>query len=561
MKKKRVFNIIAIVSIVIFAFSITPITLQNDTYYTVAIGKHILENGIDMKDPFSWHENLPYTYPHWAYDTATYLVYNLGENVGIGGFTAIYIATVMLSMVLGLVVYLVNSKLSKNNVISFIVTLGVLYLLKDYIAARAQLVTFILFALTILFIEDYIETHKKIYLFGLLAISILMVNIHVAVWPFYFVLFLPYIAEAIICWISDNDIYNRIQVWTYKNKIKRLNRKGKKEQAEKVAEELKHIQENHLVVLEGQKKRRNNPYKVKITKEIPIKGLIIIMIISIFTGLLTPLGTTPYTYLIKTMKGNTTHNISEHLPLTLANNIPIMTLLIMFIIILMFTDTKIKLRDLFMLSGLTLLAFMTRRQTSLLALIGSFIFSKLVSSLFEKYAPEAKEKFINMICTLPGKVITLLLIIIMSLHMYSGKIGNKIVSRTKYPVEAADWMLQNLDVKNIKLFNEYNYGSYLLYKGIPVFIDSRADLYAPEFNGSMQEDGKFEGRDIFTDFMEISGLNEYYEDTFEKYGITHVILKKTSKLYKYISRDDSYLEIYSDKSFVIYERCKIEMKE
>ena len=296
MNKKRVFNIIAIVSIVIFAFSITPITLQNDTYYTVAIGKHILENGIDMKDPFSWHENLPYTYPHWAYDTATYLVYNLGENVGIGGFTAIYIATVMLSMVLGLVVYLVNSKLSKNNVISFIVTLGVLYLLKDYIAARAQLVTFILFALTILFIEDYIETNKKIYLFGLLAISILMVNIHVAVWPFYFVLFLPYIAEAIICWISDNDIYNRIQVWTCKNKIKRLNRKGKKEQAEKVAEELKHIQENHLVVLEGQKKRRNNPYKVKITKEIPIKGLIIIMIISIFTGLLTPLGTTPYTY-------------------------------------------------------------------------------------------------------------------------------------------------------------------------------------------------------------------------------------------------------------------------
>ena len=67
MNKKRVFNIIAIVSIVIFAFSITPITLQNDTYYTVAIGKHILENGIDMKDPFSWHENLPYTYPHWAH--------------------------------------------------------------------------------------------------------------------------------------------------------------------------------------------------------------------------------------------------------------------------------------------------------------------------------------------------------------------------------------------------------------------------------------------------------------------------------------------------------------
>lgn len=39
----------------------------------------------------------------------------------------------------------------------------------------------------------------------------------------------------------------------------------------------------------------------------------------------------------------------------------------------------------------------------------------------------------------------------------------------------------------MKLFNEYNYGSYLLYKGVPVFIDSRADLYAPEFNGNVQK--------------------------------------------------------------------------
>ncbi len=140
-----------------------------------------------MQDPFSWHENLPYTYPHWAYDTGTYIIYNLGENTGIGGFTAVYIATVVLSVILGIVIYLVNSKLSKNNIISFLVTLGVLYLLKNYIAARAQLVTFILFALTILFIENYIKTNKRIFLFGLLAISTFIANIHVAVWPFYFV--------------------------------------------------------------------------------------------------------------------------------------------------------------------------------------------------------------------------------------------------------------------------------------------------------------------------------------------------------------------------------------
>ena len=90
------FNIMAIILIAIFCIALTPVTLQNDTFYTIKIGEHIVKDGIDMQDPFSWHENLAYTYPHWAYDTGTYIIYNLGENIGIGGFTAVYIATVVL---------------------------------------------------------------------------------------------------------------------------------------------------------------------------------------------------------------------------------------------------------------------------------------------------------------------------------------------------------------------------------------------------------------------------------------------------------------------------------
>ena len=548
MKKIKRIDVIAIVSIIIFAFSITPITFQNDTYYTIAIGKHILENGIDMQDPFSWHENLPYTYPHWAYDTGTYIIYNLGENTGIGGFTAVYIATVVLSVILGIVIYLVNSKLSKNNIISFLVTLGVLYLLKNYIAARAQLVTFILFALTILFIENYIKTNKRIFLFGLLAISTFIANIHVAVWP--------YIAEYIMASIIESDLFYKMQVRRFKGRIEKFYKSGKENQAIELEVQLEKIKENHLKVLEKERKRRKNPYKIKIKKETATKGLIVILFISVFTGLLTPLGTTPYTYLVKTMQGNTTNNISEHLPLTLINNIPIMVVLVMFLVILIFTDTKIKLRDLFMLSGLVLLAFMTRRQTSLLVLIGSFIFSKLVASMFEKYAPEAKNELLSALNNKKVDAIVILLVIIMSLGMYSGKIGNSFVSKKNYPVEATEWILQNLDVKNIKLFNEYNYGSYLLYKGVPVFIDSRADLYAPEFNGKRAENGEYDGRDIFTDFIKTSSMERYYEDTFEKYDITHIILKKKSKLNTFISNDSGFLEMYNDDNFVVYERCK-----
>ena len=50
-KTKIKFNIIAIISIIIFAFAISPKTLQNDTFYTIEIGEYILENGITMRRP------------------------------------------------------------------------------------------------------------------------------------------------------------------------------------------------------------------------------------------------------------------------------------------------------------------------------------------------------------------------------------------------------------------------------------------------------------------------------------------------------------------------------
>lgn len=43
------FNILAICLIVLLAFAISPVTMQNDTYYTIKIGEHIIENGIDMR--------------------------------------------------------------------------------------------------------------------------------------------------------------------------------------------------------------------------------------------------------------------------------------------------------------------------------------------------------------------------------------------------------------------------------------------------------------------------------------------------------------------------------
>ena len=335
--------------------------------------------------------------------------------------------------------------------------------------------------------------------FGLIIIPILIVNLHAAVFPFYFILYLPYIAE-------------------------------------------------YLFYIIGKKRKGiENPYKITITKNEAGKWLIIIMLICVLAGLLTPIGSEPYTHLYKLMTGDTTKSITEHSPLVLINNIKLLAAIVIFLGILLFTDTKIRLSDLFMLGGMIILTLYNHRQEAMFIIAGVFILNRLISDFSNKYGPDEFEKLEKHMTGFIGQVITVTIILLIAIPMYKSKLKSDYIDETKYPVKAADYILENLPIKDIKLYNEYNYGSYLLFRGIPVFIDSRADLYSPEFNKDVH---------VFNDFMSISSLNNSnIEGKLEEYGISHLILYKSAKLKVMIDQNkDKYKEIYSDKNFCIYER-------
>ena len=427
-------------------------------------------------------------------------------------------------------------KLAKNKIISFILTISTMILMESYIAARAQLVTFILFVLTIYFIESFLETGKKRYAIGLIIIPILIANIHLAVFPFYFILYMASIVDYLIYLLAN------MKVIKYKRKIKKLNQNVIKD--ENIEDEIANLEEN--LAKEKAKKEVKSFSKLIVKPSKYVVPLIIIMIICIFTGLLTPLKDTPYTYLIKTMQGNTTHNISEHLPLVLIQHIGLLVLIEVYLVFLIFTDTKIRLSNLFLIAGLLLLALMTRRQESMFVLLGVFVLNRLITSFILKYDDKGIKE-LERVCTKPIIMVILTIIIaVISAILYKNKMNDEYVLEKDYPVQASIWINENLDVSTMKLFNEYNYGSYLLFNDIPVFIDSRADLYAPEFNGK---------KDIFTDFINLNSLNCNIQEKLDEYGFTHIILKEDAKLNIYFKlKTDTYKNIYSDENFVIYEK-------
>lgn len=543
---KLIFGIIAIILIAIFCIAMTPVTLQNDTFYTIKIGEQITKTGIDMQDHFSWHEDLAYTYPHWLYDLITYEIYSAF------GMTGIYVMTCILTVILGISLYIVNTKIAKNQLISFVLTAIVIYILRGYIAARAQLATFILFVWIIYFIEMFLQNRKIRYAVGLVLISTLIANLHVAVWPFIFVLFLPYIAEYVLAIIAEIAIYRKIKIKSLNLRIKLLTKSGKNvDKKQKLEEKLKTIIAKNEKIKIKREEELNHPYKIRFTKNKNVKWLVLIMIICAFTGLLTPLVETPYTYLYKTMQGNTTQNINEHLPMTIIDETEALATIVLILAILTFTKTKIKLSDLFMIAGLCYLMLASRRQVTMFCIIGVLIVNKMICGLLELYTKNGLEKVFKIVTTKVGYIFMICIMLLLSYHFYEPKQNDTYIDETAYPVQACDYILENIDLGTAKFYNEYNYGSYMIYRGIPVFIDSRADLYAPEFSGKKE--------DIFMDFIDTSSIGTFYEDTFEKYGITHVITYKNSKMNMIIkkTKDPNYKELYEDKYFTIYERLSV----
>lgn len=500
-KKKintKKFIICFLILISIFAISLISKFLQNDTFYTIKIGKDILKYGVDMIDHYSFHETLPYTYPHWLYDVIIYLIYN------IGGFTGIYISNMIFFILLIIIVFKTDIRISNSYTISAFATFICALAIAGFVTARAQLVSFLLFALEVCFIEMFLKSGKKKYLGGLLLISLLICNMHVAVWPFYFILYLPSLVEYLV---------SRL--------IKKIS-----------------IKHNNKFV-----KFLDNKFDLETNEN--IKLLFITMILSLCTGLLTPIGDTPYTYFIKTALGNSQKYIQEHQMITWMDS-PF-TIIIAIETIFLACISKVKLRDVFMICGLVLMSVISVRHISLLALIGTICFSRVFTTFLEKFDFDTDKKLIPFFNKTIVIVISSVVVITGSFFLFKDHLKDDYVSKEMYPVDAVKYIKENMDYKNIRIFNGYNYGSYLLLNDIPVFIDSRADLYTKQFSGRSY--------DIFDDYEFILGN---YTEKFEFYNITHVMfyIEKEGYGISLLEKNPDYKEIYRDKYFVIFEKTK-----
>ena len=97
-------------------------------------------------------------------------------------------------------------------------------------------------------------------------ISLLIANLHVAVWPFFFVLFLPYIAEYLFCAIVDLDLILKLKKLAYVIKKKIFFKNAEKIKI--IEEKIISIDNQREKIKQRREENRKHPYKIKISKAV-----------------------------------------------------------------------------------------------------------------------------------------------------------------------------------------------------------------------------------------------------------------------------------------------------
>ena len=125
------------------------------------------------------------------------------------------------------------------------------------------------------------------------------------------------------------------------------------------------------------------------------------------------------------------------------------------------------------------------RQKSIFIIIGLICINRIISEFCNSHNSSIDKQLVEAIMRKSVIIIIIICFIIVDFCLIFEKRNDQYVDEKTYPVEMSNYILdyfKETGFYNVRIFNEYNYGSYLLYRGIPVFIDSRADLYSPEFN-------------------------------------------------------------------------------
>ncbi len=166
--------------------------VDNDSWFVLAEGREIVENGVYTTDTLSMHEDLKIVVQNYGFAAVFWLIYT------VFGLPGLFIGMVLMYFLVEFLLYKIFMLLSeKNEGLALFLTvvasalLGVLY-----VTTRAQMVSYVIFLTVIYILELYVKKGEKKWLGAIPFLSLVQINLHASVWLMLFMVMGAFILDS-----------------------------------------------------------------------------------------------------------------------------------------------------------------------------------------------------------------------------------------------------------------------------------------------------------------------------------------------------------------------------
>ncbi|NLL05708.1 MAG: hypothetical protein GX270_07965 [Clostridiaceae bacterium] len=456
---------------------------DGDTFFHIKVGEYISKNGFPTKDPFSFHD-LSYTPHEWLSDFIFYKIFNCFGYLGLAVFLCL-----LMSILIFILYKTINLLNGKTNYLSFTLAFGSAYILDifNFVVVRPHFFSFIISVLQIYFLEAYLRSERKLCLAIIPFLSLLLANLHIGTFPLFLVLFLPYLADNLFK-INKEKIYSEGNI--------------------------KHF-----------------------------RLILLTMLGSIVASFINPYGIKKLLYFSIIFNSDTQTVIEWSSPSFKGfQGIIIFSTFLIGLCLMIFCKSRLRVKNILLYFGLMFMALYSIRFYSYFILVtgpilGETIYENYKVNPIKLFTGKAKEVFFSF------AMITVVLVSIFFKFSYNFEA----VNFENFPENAVKYLKENTSYNNIRLYNDYIYGGYIMLNGIKVFIDSRQDLYLDVYNSNCE---------VYSDYLNLTRGKVHYKDILKKYNFEYLIITKNTLLENYLSFDKEYIQILSDKDSVLYKKIE-----
>jgi hypothetical protein len=279
----------------------------------------------------------------------------------------------------------------------------------------------------------------------------------------------------------------------------------------------------------------------------------IFLTLSCLAGALTPHGLEGYFFTVKLLgMSYALSNIDEWLSPNF-QKLQFLELWLMLLLLALFTrGLRLSPVRLAILLGLVHLSLSHVRNIELLGLLSPMLLASAIGVQWASFRTgtrhtEALDKFFNRHAE-PASLPAILVVVLLVGALSSYKLLQQEIAPPQeiHPIAAVEAM-KKLDIKG-PVFNDYSFGGYLIFSGIPVFIDGRADMYGDDFLRRYREAYRL---------PRSNGLDKLLDE----YHVCWTILRPNSPAVDYLDSAPGWRRIYSDRTAVIHVRDSGNLKK